>query len=139
MLVKTTIILVVICILAYLLIRFVLRRFIPQAGKQRGQSDKLVLLERLMLEPRRSLQVVRAGGKVLLLAVSDGQISLLSELEPSEWEESGADVPRGGFKDTLAAVLSRTGHPTGKQGDDIVALHEQGTDMVTLHDEEDES
>jgi flagellar protein FliO/FliZ len=108
MLLKSTLILIGVCLLAYLLIRFVLRRFQPGAsGWSARPGSRLQLVERLSLEPRRTVQVVRAGSKVLLLGVADGQISLLTELDPRDWEkqETGAGPQAHSSREVFQRVL----------------------------------
>jgi len=98
LLLETTLILIALCILAYITLRFVSRRMLkaPSGGK-------LELLARLALDTRRSACVVRAGSKILLLGVGDGDVRLISELDPEEWrsEETGTN----GFAEILSAKM----------------------------------
>ncbi|MBN1944065.1 MAG: flagellar biosynthetic protein FliO [Bradymonadales bacterium] len=127
MLVRTTIILVVICLLAYLLIRFVLRRFLPAARAGEGRSGRLVPLDRLSLDPRRSLVVVKAGSKVLLIGLGDDRCDLLCELDPLEW----ADLPpprRGSlFSRHLDQVVAKGKRSAGPSGRDVIALDQEAS------------
>ena len=41
------------------------------------------MLDRVALDPRRTLFVVRVGGKVLLLGGGDGGLSVLTEIDPA--------------------------------------------------------
>ena len=105
MLLKTGLVLTVVCLLAYLVIRFWLRRFTVDGGSA-DSGARLQLVQRLRLEPRRSVQVIRAGSKVLLVGVTDGDIRLLCELDPKEWDEGDSRVDRASFKARFSEVLS---------------------------------
>jgi len=121
MLAKAAIILVIVCILSYLVIRYVLRRILVSPGRSKSEAGHLVLVDRLALEPRRALVVVRAGSKMLLLGMSEGQMSLLAELDPHEWGEALEGRQESGFRRSLAAVLGRSCRPAAR-GQDVVAL-----------------
>jgi flagellar protein FliO/FliZ len=77
--VQTVAILALIALAAWAFVRFVGPRLRGARGKSRMR-----LIERLPIEPRRSLVVVEVDGTPLLLGVADGSIRLLKELEPGE-------------------------------------------------------
>ena len=81
-LVETLVILTVVCAHAWVVLRYGVRR-----GGLR-QTGALKVLARLALEPRRTLYVVEAPGKTLLVGVSDGSIATLAELDPAAVEEA---------------------------------------------------
>lgn len=83
LLVKTLIVLLLVCVLAYLFIRLVLKKLVRSSGGV-GKSG-LSFVERLNVGPRQSIQVVRAGTKILLVGVSENSIRLLCELPLEEW------------------------------------------------------
>lgn len=107
LLLETTLILVVVCVLAYLSIRLVARR----AGSLgRGAGSQLEVLDRLVLEHRRSVYVVRAGSSTLLLGAGDSEVTLLCDLDSDEWTNLGDAVakPRP-FGRILEAVTKQRG------------------------------
>ncbi len=63
------------CVAAWLALRALGRR--APAGAMR-------VLERLPLEPRRSLVLVQVGGRVFLVGVGDGPMALLAEVDRPE-------------------------------------------------------
>ena len=77
--VETIVILALIAAAAWLFVRFVGPRLRGVKGKSRMR-----LLERLPLEPRRSLYIVEVDGAPYLFGVADGSVRLLKELEPGE-------------------------------------------------------
>ena len=76
-LLQTLIALGAVCLLAYVVIRYGLKRLYG-AGRQ---GERLRVLEHLPLEPRRSIYLVEVAGKQLLIGTSEGGVSLLSEVE----------------------------------------------------------
>lgn len=70
----------IVCLLAYLLLRYGLKRLLPDQNQQ-GQME---VLARLPLEPRRTLLVVKVGEKILVLASSESGIHPVSELTAQE-------------------------------------------------------
>jgi flagellar biosynthetic protein FliO len=77
-LIETLAILTVVCALAWLILRYGVKR----GGLRR--TGPLAVIARLPLEPRRTLYVVEAPGKTLLIGVSEGSIATLAELDPAE-------------------------------------------------------
>ena len=92
--------LVLVCVLAYLVLRLV-RRHLPAA---RG-GGLLRVIERCPLSARHSLWIVAVGERYFLLGASDGGISRLVELEREAVERgsgaiAGKRAPRR-FRDLL--------------------------------------
>jgi flagellar biosynthetic protein FliO len=110
LLLKTTLLLVAICLLAYLVLRFLARRQLGRWGMRAGGPGRLAVVDRLALGPRASLQVVRAGSRVLLLGASEAGIQLLCELEPSDWGD-GSGAPGGGFEALVARHAQAAAEP----------------------------
>lgn len=92
--------LLAVCGLAWLLVRFG-GRFL---GASRESGLPLRVVARLPLEPRRTLYVVEAMGKALLIGATDhGPMSVIAELDPQavadahggdgRKEQAGASVP----------------------------------------------
>jgi len=67
-----------VCIAAFVVVRVVGR--LLATGRARG-AHLLDVVARLPLEPRRSLYVVEAAGKMLLIGTSEMGLSVLSELD----------------------------------------------------------
>ena len=72
--VKMLIVLVLVCLIAAL----VLRWFLPQlSGFKTSESDFVQVLKRIPLEPRKSIYLIRLGEEVHLLGVSDQNVNYL--------------------------------------------------------------
>ncbi len=108
-LLQTLLALAAVCVLAWVVLRW---------GAQRGLgtgrlAGRVRVVERIPLDPRRSLYVVKAGERVLLLGVGDGAApSLLTELDASLLPAQ--PEPRPGearFREVLARL--RGGTPPG--------------------------
>jgi len=99
----------IVCLLAYLLLRYGLKRLLPDQN-QKGQME---VLARLPLEPRRTLLVVKVGEKVLVLASSESGIQPVSELSAEEaaifleQAEDGGDTGNASKK-PFSLVLKET-------------------------------
>ncbi len=76
MLLKMLLAVMVITVLAYVVIRFGLKRFLP--GAQSNQAMHVLI--RQPLEPKRSLLLVKVASKHLLLASTESGIALLTEV-----------------------------------------------------------
>jgi flagellar biosynthetic protein FliO len=114
LLVSSMVVLVLVCVVAWLVVRYG-GRFIAGA---RGRSRGMDVLARLPLEPRRSLYVVEVAGKTLLVGTSEMGLSVLSELDG---ERVRADVARGGGGGLAAAfraVLGRKRPPSAPSAPD---------------------
>jgi flagellar protein FliO/FliZ len=77
LLVTSLVVLVGVCVLAYVVVR-VARRWL---GAPRGAAGVLDVIARLPLEPRRSLYIVDVAGKALLVGTSEMGLTVLSELD----------------------------------------------------------
>jgi flagellar protein FliO/FliZ len=82
--IQTIAVLVLIAVAAWAFVRFLA----PRLRGVRGQA-RMRVLERLPLEPRRSLYVVEVDGAPLLIGVADGSVRVLRELEPGERPAAG--------------------------------------------------
>jgi flagellar biosynthetic protein FliO len=84
MLLRSLIVLIGVCLLAYLVIRVGLKRWAKRAGAAKGES-RLHMLARLPIDAQRSVAIIQAGKRVFLVGVGEGQIALLAELDAQEW------------------------------------------------------
>lgn len=104
LLVGSLVVLGLVCLAAWAVVRFGLRRvWTPRPG---GVLD---VVARVPLEPRRSLYVVEVGGKTLLVGTSEMGLSVLSELDRDAVQakiEQGRGNARS-FADALRAALGR--------------------------------
>jgi flagellar biosynthetic protein FliO len=112
-LLQTLLALAAVCIFAWVLLRWGARRGLGLAGT--GGAVRVV--ERVVLDPRRMLYVVRVGDRLLLLGAGDGAApTLLTELDPRTVPE--ATAPRHAaalFREALSRaqrVAPRTGTST---------------------------
>ena len=99
----------VVCVIAYLALRFLARRGLGQA------SGPIRIRARCPLEPRRALYVVETAGRCFLIGVGDGPMTMLAELGAEELRASLPQPTEAGlrFADVLARVLGSRG-PSAK-------------------------
>lgn len=92
----------VVALLVVSLLAFVVLRWSARRGLGIAPGGRIRVLERVPLDGRRALFVVRAGSKVLLLAAGEGGApSLVAELDPAEYPES-MEPARASFAALLA-------------------------------------
>ena len=77
-LLETLIVLVIIGVTAWVLVRYLRPR-----SMIRGPSSRMKILERLTVEPKRSLYLVQVDGRDFLLGASEGSIRLITTLDTS--------------------------------------------------------
>lgn len=78
--VQSLLALVAVCILAWVVLRWS-----AKAGLGIGRGEHLEVIERMALDARRSVVVVRVGKRMLLLGVGEQAApSLITELDPAE-------------------------------------------------------
>ncbi len=85
-LVQTLIALVVVCILAYVILRWGLARFMGP----RTKHGPMEILARIALDGRQGLLVVRVANRVFLLGTGGNAPSFLAELDPDHWSDEMA-------------------------------------------------
>ena len=76
-----------VCVLAFVILRWLSRRGV---GQGRGAME---IIARCPLEPRRSLVVVRVAGRCFLVGVGDGPMSMLAELDAGNDRRTHAREP----------------------------------------------
>lgn len=106
LLVRTLIALVVVLLLAWVLLRWGMRRFSPGVAG----APSLRVLAKTPLDGRRSVVLVEASGRYLVLGVAEGGVSLLCELEAEAVSQalSEAEVSRPRrFAEVLRERLGR--------------------------------
>jgi flagellar protein FliO/FliZ len=104
MLVGSLLVLGLVCLAAWVVVRFGARRWFAARGAQGG----LDVVARVPLEPRRSLYVVEVAGKTLLVGTSEMGLSVLSELDREAFRAERADQPTTrSFVDVVRDVIGR--------------------------------
>ena len=78
-------VLAAVCALAFVVLRWGLKRMAPFDADGAG---RLEVVERLGLGPKQSLLVVRAGEQYLLVGISEGGFEPLGTLDAGDWQES---------------------------------------------------
>lgn len=100
--------LVAVSVLAWVVLRWAGRRGLGGVGRGRVQ-----VLERVPLEGRRALYLVKVGDRVLLLGAGDaGAPAVLAELDPGELPA----LPAGPDGPSWAAIWARLGKRDGGDG-----------------------
>jgi flagellar biogenesis protein FliO len=97
--VKTMVILVGICALAFGALKFAGPRLRANAGSFPGS---IRVLARQTLEPRKNLYVVRAGHTTMLIATSGESVHFMTQLEHSDWPEEQIDEVESPAREPLA-------------------------------------
>jgi flagellar biogenesis protein FliO len=115
-LIRTVVVLAFVVIVAYLTLNVGLRRLL---GIRPTSGTKMVsVLERVVLDQKRSLYVVKAAGEVLLLGAADNSLSLLSKLNPEGAAVAESAPPAPGALSPFMKKLLGSGAPptSGKDG-----------------------
>ncbi|MFU8805783.1 MAG: FliO/MopB family protein [Bradymonadaceae bacterium] len=84
----------VVCGLAFISLRWGLKRFVDSGSNTRA----LHVVARLPLEPKRSLLVVRVASRHLLIGTSEAGLTNLGELSPEDADSLFPEEPRGATK-----------------------------------------
>lgn len=72
-----------VCLLAYLILGKLLPRLL-RIEPPAGQRKLLQVIDRLSVDQRRSIVVIKVGADYFLVGIADGGISLLSRLDPDD-------------------------------------------------------
>ncbi len=104
---ETLAILVGVCVVAWLVLRFGVKRLYAAPGT--GAGGPLRVVARLPLEPRRTVYIVEAAGKTLLVGASEaGPLTVLAELDERAVAAAVAAVPRQrSFLEVLQAARAK--------------------------------
>jgi flagellar biogenesis protein FliO len=113
-LLETLLILAGVCVLAWAVIRFGLRRL--YAAPQAPGGGPLRVIARLPLEPRRTVYIIEAGGKTLLVgAAESGPLAVLAELDAVQVAAAVRAAPRA--RSFLDVLNLKTREPAGSGTD----------------------
>jgi flagellar biogenesis protein FliO len=114
LLVSSLAVVAVICVLAFVVVRLWGRGGLGLGGARRKRGGLLEVIARQPLEPRRSLYVVRAGTRTLLVGTSELGVTLLTELEGVDGVSDGmgdgvgdAAVSDAGFGELVRRATQR--------------------------------
>lgn len=102
-LVRTFVVLGLVIGLAWLTLNVGLRRLMG-LGPAAGRRGIVTVVERVPLDQKRTLYVVRAGDEVLLLGGSDLSVTFLTKLDPKVIEES---APKSSGQVSLSPFLQK--------------------------------
>ncbi|MBS1795833.1 MAG: flagellar biosynthetic protein FliO [Acidobacteria bacterium] len=117
MLVQTIVALALVCGLAYLIFRVIL----PRLTISYGASNMVRVVDRIALDPRKSLFVIEAAGKWMLVASSENGVQFICELDAQSARDAeelilkNRQLPEGGFGKSFADKLNEV-IKGGKQG-----------------------
>jgi len=98
-----------VCVLAWVVLRWGARRGIGMGAL----GGRVRVLERIALDPRRALYIVKVGDRVLLLGAGDGgSPALITEIDPDTLPPEAARKPTGeAFRDVLDRITGRARPP----------------------------
>jgi flagellar biosynthetic protein FliO len=107
-LLQTLLALAAVCILAWVVLRWSAQRRLFGAGG----GERVRVLERVHLDPRRALYLVKVGEKVLLLGAGDnGAPALLTEVDPASLPKETASAKGGSFADVMKRLAGKKDAP----------------------------
>ena len=84
---------------------YLLRRMMGRRHSGRGGAGLLQVLETAHLGPRKSVSLVRVADKSVLVGVTEGQISVLTELDETKTAEIVAADEAAETKPAFAGLL----------------------------------
>ncbi|MBI2266787.1 MAG: flagellar biosynthetic protein FliO [Armatimonadetes bacterium] len=121
-----------VCCLAFLGTRFLYGKGALGAAP----SQRFIrILDRLVLQPQKTLYVIKAGEKVFLLGVGDQQITSLAELDARTVPDTlgQAQLPVTPFSSYLSALepFSKMFRKKGKNPHSFIPLREEGNDAAS--------
>ena len=114
MMMQTIFALLLVCGLAYLIIRVIL----PRLAISSGTNNMVRVVDRIGLDARKSLYVIEVTGKWMLVAASESGVQLIAELDAVSAKVAEEEIirqrqlPQGtsfgkSFSDKLNEVISR--------------------------------
>ena len=103
-------------VLLIILTVYVLKRFVYNKREFPGRGKAIQVLGSTYIGPKKSLMLVDAAGRILIISVTDAQMNLITELKKEEYEEyvkrenteeSISDASGNHFRDILHKYLKR--------------------------------
>jgi flagellar protein FliO/FliZ len=111
-LLKTFLVLGIVLGLIYVTLNYGVRRLMGVRSPVRG-LHVVQLVQKLPLDPKHSVYVLKAAGEYLLVGGGEGSMSLLGKLTPEQVEQLTREQPKAtpGGSPFLQKLLSRRGGP----------------------------
>lgn len=110
-LLRTLVVLGIVILSVYLTLNFGLRRVLGIAAPPRGPGVVQVV-ERIPLDQKRAMFVVKAAGEYLLIGGGDGALQLIAKLDPGEVERLQLQqAPSLALSPLLQKLLKRSDAP----------------------------
>ena len=107
----SVLIMVALVVVAYVIVK-------RRGGTGVKGNRSLKVIERLVLGTNRTLLVVKAGEKILLLGMTLQQMTLLTELDAADWQSAIKSQQNSseGFANILGSFINKSGmdNPLGK-------------------------
>lgn len=112
-LVRTFLVLGVVICCIYIVLNFGLRRMMGLKAAGASSHSLIAVVDRVPLDPKHALLVVKAAGEYLLLGTGEGGLRLISKLQTEEVERLQREraLAPGALSPFLQKLLSRGGHP----------------------------
>jgi flagellar biosynthetic protein FliO len=99
-----TVIFAILALAAVLLLAYFTTRWLGRRIGGGHGTGNIEIIERQFLGQDKSLMIIRAGSKTMLLGITSGRISKLCDIDPSELT-GGAPVRQGDFASVIRRVL----------------------------------
>lgn len=112
-LVRTFLVLGVVIACIYVVLNFGLRRMMGLKPGGQGTHALVTVVDRIPLDPKHTLLVLKAAGEYLLVGSGDAGMNLIAKLQTEEVERLQRDRTEaaGAMSPFLQKLLSRGGHP----------------------------
>jgi flagellar biosynthetic protein FliO len=117
MFVQTILALGFVCLLAYVLLRVLL----PRLSLSTAGRSMVTVVDRTPLDQRRSLYVIEVTGRWLLIAVSEGGVQLISELDADKATQASAVLRSTATSTRARATLNQAGMTARTTFADVLA------------------
>ncbi|HEX2272145.1 MAG TPA: flagellar biosynthetic protein FliO [Pyrinomonadaceae bacterium] len=117
MFVQTILALGFVCLLAYVLLRVLL----PRLNLSTAGRSMVTVVDRTPLDQRRSLYVIEVTGRWLLIAVSEGGVQLISELDADKATQASAVLRSTATSTRARATLTQAGMTARTTFADVLA------------------
>lgn len=104
MLVQTIFVLLAVCGLAYLIFRVVL----PRLTLNYASNNMVRVVDRIGLEGRKSLYVIEAAGKWMLVAASENGVQMICELEAEQARAAEEEIAKNRLTPATAGALGKS-------------------------------
>ncbi len=112
LLLRTLVVLGIVVASIYLTLNYGLRRLMGIKGMPSGRATVVQVIERIPLDQKRALFVVKAAGEYLLVGGGEGSLSLVTKLDPAEVDRIQAQPPAAiTLSPFLQKLLARKGGP----------------------------